>query len=34
MSHTPWKAFAEVTLLAGVLFVLPAGYYYCRPQLI
>ena len=28
------KAFAEVTALAGVLFVLPVAYYYGRPYLL
>jgi hypothetical protein len=27
---TPWKGFLEVTLLAGVLFAVPYGYYFYR----
>jgi hypothetical protein len=27
---TQWRAFAEVTLFAGLLFAAPAGYYYGR----
>jgi hypothetical protein len=34
MSGSQWKAFAEVTALAGVLFVMPAVYYYKRDSLI
>ena len=34
MSRPGAKAFAEVTLLAGVLFVLPVAYYYGRPYLL
>ena len=29
-----WRAFAEVTLLAGVLFALPYGYYHLRQPLL
>ena len=29
-----WKAFAEVTAFAGLLFAAPAGYYYGRGYII
>lgn len=34
MSTTPWKAFAEVTAFAALLFAAPMAYYYGRPKIL
>ena len=34
MNHNTARQFAEVTVMAGVLFSLPIGYYYGRPYIL